>query len=319
MKKLIFFIFVFYAANSTLAAVNSNKKIPLQNFIIAKINNKAITKSELDDRYKFVISASKINIRDTQDKKLLESQILDKMIDEELIRQEAKNLKIEASVNEIREAVDEVALQQKKNAQQFKFFFINSGLSFENYLKQVESEILWSKIISEVLRSKVKVSEVEINEFFEQQKFNISVKKFFIAEILISNKGSLGSKALPLANKLAIELKNGANFKNILQQFSSGGLDEHGGEIGWVWQGDIDAKIYDAIFRLTKNSYSDPVLLADGYHIFKLLDVKTDTKIADQDLSTARSAIFSRKLQTIAKGYLMDVRKRAFVEISMLQ
>jgi peptidyl-prolyl cis-trans isomerase SurA len=316
MKKLFFFIFVFYATTSIFAANNYIKKLSLQNSIIAKINNRAITKSELNDRYNFVIITSKINIKNTQDKKILESQILDKMIDEELIRQEAKNLKIESNASELMEAIDEIAFQQKKNSQQLKFFFLNQGLSFENYLKQVESEILWSKIISEVLRSKVKVSEVEIKEFFEQQKFNISVKKFLIAEILISNNQSPIKDNLLLAKKLVEELRNGANFKSILQNFSTGGFDEHEGEIGWVWQSDIDAKIYDAIFKLTKNSYSDPVLLSDGYHIFKILDVKTDTKVEDQDLISARNIIFSRKLQITAKGYLMDVRRKSFIEIS---
>jgi peptidyl-prolyl cis-trans isomerase SurA len=316
MKKLIFFIFIFYATTSIFAANNYIKKLSLQNSIIAKINNRAITKSELNDRYNFVIITSKINIKNTQDKKILESQILDKMIDEELIRQEAKNLKIESNASELMEAIDEIAFQQKKNSQQLKFFFLNQGLSFENYLKQVESEILWSKIISEVLRSKVKVSEVEIKEFFEQQKFNISVKKFLIAEILISNNQSPIKDNLLLAKKLVEELRNGANFKSILQNFSTGGFDEHEGEIGWVWQSDIDAKIYDAIFKLTKNSFSDPVLLSDGYHIFKILDVKTDTKVEDQDLISARNIIFSRKLQITAKGYLMDVRRKSFIEIS---
>jgi hypothetical protein len=46
-----------------------------------------------------------------------------------------------------------------------------------------------------------------------------------------------------------------------------------------------------------------------------LLETKTETKIADQDLNAARNVIFSKKLQTLAKGNLMDIRKKAFVEI----
>jgi peptidyl-prolyl cis-trans isomerase SurA len=312
--KLLFSITIFLNYSPSFAAIQSN------DFIVAKINNKAITNSELIDRYHFVINASKIKIKDPQDQKLLISQILDKMIDEELIRQEALNLKLEVTPEEMREAIDILALQQKKNATQFKLFFINNGVSFENYLKQVESEILWSKIISEVLRSKVKVTEVEVKEFFEQQKFDTNIKKFLIAEILISSSENKGKNFLvnseQLANKLSFELKQGADFKNIVKQFSSSLTAENNGEIGWVSQADIDEKVYAVVSKLKKGGYSDPVKLSDGYHIFKVLDSRIETKIADQDLNAARNAIFGRKLQTLSKGYLMDMRKKAFVEIS---
>ncbi len=306
MKKLIFIVVSFFLSLASLAQAAQ------ENFIVAKVNNKAITNTELLDRYRFVIKVSKINIVDAQDKKLLLNQILDKMVDEELIRQEAANLKIEVSPEEMREAIDVLALQQKKNATQFKLFFTKNNFSFDNYLKQVESEILWSKIISDLLRSKVKVTDVEIKEFFEQQKFNTDVKKFFIAEILIAPS----KNSEQLATKLVEELRQGADFKNIVRQFSAGLNAENYGEIGWVSASDIDQKIYIAISKLKKDGYSDPLVLADGYHIFKLLDLKIETHIAEKDLNAARNIIFTKKLQIISKGYSMDLRKKAFVEIS---
>lgn len=306
MVKLFQIFFLLF-----LSPVSSFSATPLQsNFIIAKVNNKVITNLELLDRYRFVLAVSKINIKSEEDKKLLLDQILDKMVDEELIRQESQNLKLEVSENEMRDAIEIMALQQKKNATQFKLFFVKNNLSFDNYLKQVESELLWSKIISETLRSKVKVTDVEVKEFFEQQKFNTNVKKLHIAEILISQSPT----AEKLAQKLVLELRKGADFKNIVKQFSQSISAENDGEIGWVLHNDIDAKIFEAISKLGKGDYSDPILLSDGYHIFKLLDLRIENKIADPDLAAARNAIFVRKLQTVAKGYLMDLRKRSFVE-----
>ena len=235
MKKLLIFaVAVFFFVNfSSLAADLAN--FP-RNFIVAKINNKAVTNSELNDRYRFVLRASKMNVKIATEKKILLEQILDKMIEEELIRQEAANLKIEASRDEIRDAVDLVALQQKKNATQFKLFFISGGVSFDNYLKQVEAEILWSKIISDTLRSRVKVTEVEVKEFFEQHKFNTDVKRFLIAEIVIPQS----ENAAELANKLTVELKSGADFRTIVEQFSHSISAENHGELGWVSQADIE-------------------------------------------------------------------------------
>jgi peptidyl-prolyl cis-trans isomerase SurA len=289
----------------------SSQSAELTDFVVAKINNKAIASSEVIDRYRFVVLTAKLSVKEAEEQKILREQIIDKMVDEELIRQDAKNLKIEAGEKEITDGIELIALQRKQTPAQFKALLQRNNLSFESYSKQVETEILWSKIIAETLRSKVKVSDVEVREFFEQHKLNSDVRKFLLAEVLISPS----ENAAQLASKLAIELKSGADFKTIVKQFSSSVIGDGSGEIGWVAQTDLDSKIYVAISKLGKGDYSDSVQLADGYHIFKLIDSRVETKIADQDLNAAKGIIFNRKLQSLAKGYLMDLRKRAFVEI----
>jgi len=304
MKRLVLIAVFSLISFSSLSA-------EFTDFVVAKINNKAIADSEVIDRYRFVVLTAKLSVKEAGEQKILREQIIDKMVDEELIRQDAKNLKIEAGEKEIKDGIELIALQRKQTPAQFKALLQRNNLSFESYSKQVETEILWSKIIAETLRSKVKVSDVEVREFFEQHKLNSDVRKFLLAEVLISPS----ENAAQLASKLAIELKSGADFKTIVKQFSSSVIGEGSGEIGWVAQTDLDSKIYVAISKLGKGDYSDSVQLADGYHIFKLLDSRVETKIADQDLNAAKGIIFNRKLQSLAKGYLMDLRKRAFVEI----
>lgn len=306
IKIIIFFLSIFTFLSNSFA---QNYK---PSFVIAKINNKVITNSELLDRYNFVIFSSKIRVSSPQEKNNLLSQILDKMIDEELIRQDAQNLKISVTDAEIADAIEMVAIRQKKNANQFKFALLNQNISFINYAKQIESELLWSRIISEILRSKVKINESETKEFLEQHNVEINVKRLFIAEVYIP----FGENSKMLADKLAVELKNGADFKNIVKQFSQDALAvQNHGEIGWISQKDVDPKIYDEVSKLKKGEYSNAVSLSDGYYIFKVLDTKFETKIEEGDLKAAQNNIFMRKLQNVAKGYLIDLRKNAFVEI----
>lgn len=279
--------------------------------IIAKVNNSIITSFEIADRYKFVIFSSKIDAKDAEEKQMLLSQIVNKMIDEELIRQEAKKLNITISNEELQNALEIVALQYKQSPTEFKSELENHKISFSNYLKQLETEILWSKIVSGVLRNQVKINDFEIKEFLEQNHISSDIRKFFLAEILISNETDNAQK---LAEKLQLELKQGANFINISKQFSSSISNENNGELGWVSKQDVNQKIYDAISNLKKGSYSQAVHLDDGYHIFKLIDVKVEEKIPNEHFSAARNAIFSMKLQNTAKSYLMEMRKKSFIE-----
>jgi parvulin-like peptidyl-prolyl isomerase len=283
-----------------------------QTNIVAKINNVAITNQEVDKRYKMAIFLSKINVSSAQEKRIIIDQVIAKMIEEELVRQEAKNLKIEISKDEMKDAIEFVALKQKKNPTQLKLFFLKNEISFETYLQQVEAEILWSKIIAEILKPKVKISEIELKEFFEQRKINTNNKKFLISEIFIANSNNVASE---VANKLTIELKNGADFNQTVKQFSQGLTADSNGEIGWVSQADIDKKIYAAISKLQKSENTDKILLSDGYHIFKVLDIKYEENVPNNEIENGNNFIFFRKIQAMSKAYLIELRKKSFIEI----
>ena len=279
-------------------------------FVVARVNNRVITFSDLEDRYNFVISESKIKVNSAEEKRLLLNQIIDKMIDEELIRQEGVKLGVNLTDPEIDGVIESLAERQKKTAAGLKKYFANKKLSFNAYREQIKADLVWSQIISNAVKSRIKITDSEIKEFLEQQKLNTDITKFLIAEIFIPDD----KDANLLAVKLVAELKRGANFKTIVTQFSRSPTSESNGELGWVSHADVDVKIYDAIVGLEKNEYSDPVFLSDGYYIFRLLDKKSVTELKENDAAEARKKIFARELETESKSYLIDLHKNSFIE-----
>lgn len=282
-------------------------------FVIANVNNHIITYANLQDRYRYVVSFAKIKVNSADEKRMLLNQIVDRMIDEELIRQEAQQLKLDLNEQELDEVIATIAKNQHHSANGLKAALQKNGISFESYKDQIKADLLWSKIVSESLRSKIKITDFEIKEYFEQKKQNTDLTKYHIAEILIPSENA-DSKTL--AVKLAAELRRGANFKNIVKQFSRSATVENNGDLGWVSKHDVDNKIFETISKLEKNEYSEPVLIADSYYIFKLLDKKSVTHIKEDELTAAKQRIFTRQLEIESKRYLMDLHKNAFIEVN---
>jgi parvulin-like peptidyl-prolyl isomerase len=174
----------------------------------------------------------------------------------------------------------------------------------QSFLKKIESEIIWSKIVNEIIKPKITISEIELQEFFEQNHLVNDNKKFLIYEIVLPNS----QNSFEFAKRLLLDLKDGADFKELIKQFSSSASLERNGEIGWVSQNEIDSKIYDAISKLNKNDYSEVLLLKDGYHIFKLEDIKYSH-------INAKKVLFNNKLENLGKGYIVDLRRRSYIEL----
>jgi len=310
---LLIIVFLFFLPFQIKA-----KDLQIQDFVVAKVNNKVITNSEIEMRIRYVIKSTKIKIVNDSEKLILREQIIDKMIEEELIRQDAQKLNFTVLDDEMRNALEITAIKHKDNVANFKIFLQKNNIDFNYFSKYLEAEILWSKIVADNFSSKIKVTNLEIEEFLEQRKLRTDTRKFLLAEIVISknlSKNVIENNALEFSQKIFLDLTQGANFNELVRQFSISINSQNNGEIGWVSQGDIDSKIYNAINNLNINSYSKPILLNDGYHIFKLLDVRVEKIFNNKESDLAREFIFKNKLKNYAKGYLMDMRKKAFVEI----
>lgn len=309
-KKLINSFLILF---SLLIALDSSAQNS-QDFVIAKVNNKIITNSQVQSRIRYVKNTANFKINNSDEQKILVEQVIDKMIDEELFLQEAEKLKIEISESDIDNALEQIARKRRQNVVQFKLFLSKNSINLKQFTKSVEAQIAWERIIESNFVNKIKVSDIEIEEFLEQGGLRADQRKFLIAEIVIL-KNPKNSRSEEFVNKIYQELISGANFKEMVRQFSISVTAQNDGEIGWVAQGDVDPKIYQAINTLAKNNYSKPILLNDGYHIFKLIDAKVEKNIDEKQGNVAKNIITRNKLNNMAKGYLMDIRKKAFVEI----
>ncbi len=263
-------------------------------FVVAKVNNRIITNIDLINDYNFFLSNLKIA---GLEKSNLTEQILNKIIDEELIRQESVRLGVEVTSQEISDILKSM----------------NKNHASETYRQQLATNLAWNKIIDQQIKPKIRVYDAEILEFFEEKKINKNINQFLLAQILISQ-----DSPLKMAEEISVKLKSGANFNEMVAKFSDLSARENNGLLGWVGQEDVDKRIYLAISKLEKNQYSDPVALEDGYHIFKLLDKKLSAKLNSKDIDLANNAIFNQKLQILAKSYLADLRKKSFIEIKPL-
>ena len=83
-------------------------------------------------------------------------------------------------------------------------------------------------------------------------------------------------KAKARVDAVAKKLKEkGADFAAIAAAESDEAASkERGGEIGWLAEEQIQAEIRERLPKLAAGSVTEPVKLADGWHILKLLEVK---------------------------------------------
>ena len=226
--------------------------------VVARVNDDAITDFDLSQRVLFAIRTS--GLADSPDlRQRMAGQMLRQMIDERLQVQDAKKLGVRPTESEINSRYTEIERA--------------AGLGQGQLKQQIEAQIAWGKIIRRKVRSQVDVSDAEIDDAMSRMRTNVGKTETRVAEIFVPVDRADGvDEGKRSADRIMEQLRRGAPFAAVAQQFSQGASAASGGDLGWVLPGALDPSLDAAIERVQPRSYSEPVRSGSGWHILYVVD-----------------------------------------------
>jgi peptidyl-prolyl cis-trans isomerase SurA len=240
--------------------------------IAAVVNDKIISIRDLTNRTRLIATVSQLP-NNQQTYRKLWPRVLRSLIDEQLQIQEAKRLNIEVSDQDIRvgKSLMENRLRVRKGT--FDAFLSANRIDSASALTQIRASVAWSKLVNRRFANLADISDEEIDEVLEQFQRNLGKPQFFAAEILIPvDNPDNERQTLQQARRLLEEIRGGANFNAIAQQFSASASAARGGEIGWISPGQIAGELEQALDTLNPGEVSEPIRTITGYHIMKLVN-----------------------------------------------
>jgi peptidyl-prolyl cis-trans isomerase SurA len=122
-----------------------------------------------------------------------------------------------------------------------------------------------------------------------------------------------------LSDSLFAALKAGADFAKMVVDFSNDETSvENEGLLGWYAAGDLSPEFVEGVRGLNPGEYSEPVLSQFGYHILKVLDLKSSRPLDFEEDYNDIEAIAKRyKTQKELENWLNDARDRYFIEVKL--
>ncbi len=105
-----------------------------------------------------------------------------------------------------------------------------------------------------------------------------------------------------------------AKFEDLARLVSNDGSAAKGGDLGWLYPGDIVPEFEAAMNNLKIGEVSQPVETSFGVHLIEVLERKSDDVSKERERNAARQAIRERKVEEAAESWQREVRDRAYVE-----
>lgn len=243
--------------------------------IIAAVNNDIITLTELEQQFKFYLTAKRKESVTIEEEKDIKNKLLEGMIEDKLIEQEAVAEKVGISVGEVESALKRRKEMARSEAE-FEQALEMQGLTVDSYKEKLKIELMAGRLIEEQVGQREWVDDKEVEEFYKsnKEKFKES-ENIKLSHILIVLDANTSQDALKEANKKIEKikglLKQGKDFAAVAKEYSEdSGTKELGGSLGMLKREDLSPDFQKAVSNLKTGEISDAVRSPSGLHIFKL-------------------------------------------------
>ena len=196
----------------------------------------------------------------------LEEEVLDNIITEKIMYLRAQKLGLAVSSEELEERVNEI---KKEYGGGFPNLFAQEKLNYEQWKEDLKKEMLFEKLIAVDVNAHISVSEDEAEDYFNEHKDMYKTEpKVRVAQIVV--------RALATAQKALQRLNAGADFFKVAREESIGPEARRGGDLGFITRQIMPEPLDETIFKLQVNEISPIVQSPYGFHIFKVLEIKTE-------------------------------------------
>jgi peptidyl-prolyl cis-trans isomerase SurA len=283
--------------------------------IAAVVNDDVITGLDLAVRTRMAILSS--SLPDTPEmRNRVARQVLRAMIDERLMLQEAARQNIVVQQAEIDAELSKLAERNGVTLDQFGAYLAQNGVLLEPLSEQVRATIAWSKLVSRQLRPRAVVTEEDIDEVLRQAEEAQGQPQRRVSEIFLAVDAPAEEEEVRRgAERLIEQIRSGIPFSAIASQFSDGATAAVGGDIGWVLPGQLAPEVEETLEKMQDGDIAGPVRAAGGYYILQLRGQRSISPDDAPEREEVRRVLLNQRLELLARRYLRDLRRDAFVEI----
>jgi peptidyl-prolyl cis-trans isomerase SurA len=283
--------------------------------IAAVVNDDVITGLDLAVRTRMAILSS--SLPDTPEmRNRVARQVLRAMIDERLMLQEAARQNVIVQQSEVDAELTKLAERNGVTLDQFGAYLAENGVLLDPLAEQIRATIAWSKLVARQLRPRAVITEEDVDEVLRQAEEAKNQPQRRVSEVFLAVDGPAEEEEVRRsAERLIEQIRSGVPFSAVASQFSDTATAAVGGDVGWVLPGQLAPEVEETLERMQDGDIAGPVRAAGGYYILQLRGQRSISPDASPEREEVRRVLLNQRLELLARRYLRDLRRDAFVEI----
>lgn len=254
-------------------------------------------------------------------RKEVRERILDDMVADKLVEQQARELGVTTSDAEVATEIERIKKQNGVDDAEFMRQVAAQGMTMADMREYVRKARQRQKVIEARVQPRIVISEAEVRAYYaENFKNDDEVRVRMISKrIPAAASDAERTAVLEEVRKLRAQVTGGGrDFEAVARTESEGPNPAQGGDLGWFRRGDVAEEIEEIAFTLDKGQVSPPIELGGAYHILQLVDRReAAAKPFDEVKDRIRSVLFNREGEKEYERWIAELRNKSFVEVRL--
>lgn len=237
-------------------------------------------------------------------------RILDNLIDQMLIAQDAKDRGVKVTDADVEAQVAQLKAGFDDDQEKFKAALESAGMTEESLKSQVREQMLTQKVI-ESLAADAAVADTELKAYYEKNK-----AQFFQKEAKRASHILFKPEDKATAEQVLGRLSDGGDFAALAKEYSvDTATASKGGDLGWPTSAYV-TEFEEALAKLDVGETSGLVQSPYGWHIIRVIEEREGSQQDFDDVKDQIASILQQQNRADAyQKYLDELREKAEIEI----
>lgn len=240
-------------------------------------------------------------------------RLVDSIIQEELLSQEAKKQSLKIDESELKNNVDQWKNSITKDTTA-KEYYEKNGITEEVVTDIFKEQMNISALEANYTKNNP-VTQAEIDKYYNEHKSEYTNAQVKASHIIIKTQNDDGTEmsqdkvdsAKKQIDEIYKKIKAGEDFAKLAKQYSQDASKDAGGDLGFFSKGQMVKEFEEVAFSMKVGEVSEPFKTKYGYHVVKLTDKKEDTTDPKQVKEFLKGTLQQEKFNK----YVEELKKAA--------
>jgi len=293
--------------------------------IVAVVNNEIITLYDLNRAFapyaKNIKALAYPPEKERQTLFQVRQDVLKQLIDSMVADQQVRRDKITVSQQEINNAIERFKEARRFTDEQLRLGLESQGLTMEEYRKQIEEQILRSKLVNREVKSKIVITKEDIKEYYESHREKYAgEKKYYLWNLYIKvsseSSSSERSNARSQMEAVLVKLNQGQSFESLVDEIKKSSFAVQGTDLGLYRLKELSEQLRQVVEKMDAGEYSAVLDTNFGYQIIYVQKIEDSQ---DQPLAAVESEIEEKLYKELVDNkyqeWLEQLRARSHIRI----
>lgn len=303
-KVLIFTLIAILAISLVGCSKGDNSEV------VAIVNGENITRGQLDKRVEQTAAMNGFDLSNPQMApylEIFELQVLDSLVDEVLLKQEAEKLNIKVTKEEVDQEIDLYKSQFSSEKEYKEYFNKYLKMSDQDIRDILGNQVLFNALFDEITKD-ITSPQVDLKGYYNENK-----EQFYEPEQVKARHILLETKeeAEAIIKQIVEEDKDMAELAVLKSTDPSAKVNE--GDLGYFTRGRMVEPFEEAAFAMEIGEVStEPVETIHGFHVIRVEDKKEAKQLTFEEIKDEleENLIYEAKNQKFYE-YMFDLREEA--------